>query len=180
MGLREGRSLISQELMRTILSRYTLPQKGTHGVSHWARVVENGILLAQETGANVEVVQLFAVFHDSQRINEGRDHGHGKRGADLALELRGLMFDVPDDAFDLLYYACEHHTDGSTAVDVTVRTCWDADRLDLGRVGIKPDPRLLLTSEARVPNVISWAYERSLVRVIPDLVRLEWDITDLP
>ena len=171
--------MISQELMRAILSRYTLPLKGTHGVSHWARVVENGMLLAQETEANVEVVQLFAVFHDSQRINEIRDNGHGKRGADLAVELRGVLFDVPDDDFDLLYYACEHHTDGATAGDVTVRTCWDADRLDLGRVGIKPDPRLLCTNAARAPEVIAWAYERSLVRVVPDLVRLEWAITDL-
>jgi uncharacterized protein len=176
---KEAGSLISQELMRTVLNRYTLPQQGAHGVTHWGRVIENGTLLAQKTGAVIKVVQLFAVFHDSQRINERRDPEHGLRGAELALELWGSLFDVPDGDIDLLYFACANHTHGSTAVDVTVRTCWDADRLDLGRVGIKPDPRLLCTSAARDPKVIAWAYERGLARVVPDFVRSEWEITGL-
>jgi uncharacterized protein len=177
--LDEARKLISSELMQAILNHYALPQLGTHGVSLWARVIENGTLLAQQTGAMIEVVQLFAVFHDSQRINESRDHGHGRRGAELAWELRGTFFDLSDSDFELLYFACVHHTDGSTAGDVTVQTCWDADRLDLGRVGIKPDPRLLCTSAARDPQVIAWAYDRSLVRVVPQFVRSEWRIADL-
>ena len=41
-------------------------------------------------------------------------------------------------------------------------TCWDADRLDLGRVGIRPDPRRLFTAAARSPELLSWAYQRSL------------------
>jgi len=35
------------------------------------------------------------------------------------------------------------------AVNATVATCWDADRLDLGRVGIKPDARYLFSDEAK-------------------------------
>ena len=42
-----------------------------------------------------------------------------------------------------------HHSDGRVDADVTVQTCWDADRLDLGRVGKRPDPRLLCTPAAR-------------------------------
>jgi uncharacterized protein len=30
----------------------------------------------------------------------------------------------------------------------TIGTCWDADRLDLGRVGARPDPKYMST-EAR-------------------------------
>ncbi len=49
-------------LIHRILENYTLRWDGTHGVGHWARVLENGIRLAKDTGANIEVVQLFAIF----------------------------------------------------------------------------------------------------------------------
>src|SRR5208283_1118198 len=108
-----------------ILEDYALPWHGSHGVGHWARVLENGLRLAEATSAKVEVVQLFAIFHDSCRI----DDNHGRRGADLAAELRGSLFDLPDEDFELLYDACAHHTDGLVEADVTTQTCWDADRL---------------------------------------------------
>ncbi|MGO9117211.1 MAG: hypothetical protein ACLQPD_06315 [Desulfomonilaceae bacterium] len=41
-------------------------------------------------------------------------------------------------------------------------TCWDADRLDIGRVGLKPVARKLCTEAAKKPEMIEWAYERSL------------------
>lgn len=170
--------MITQELIRTILAQYTLEWSGTHGISHWARVLENGLRLAKETGADVEVVELFAVFHDSRRINEVIDPGHGLRGADLARALRGRLFDLPDERFDLLYTACAHHTDGLTEGDVTVQTCWDADRLDLNRVCIGPDPRSLCTSAAKNPDIIAWANQRSKPRIVPALVQIEWGIDE--
>ena len=36
-------------IVRTILDKYTLPRDGTHGVGHWAGVLENGIRLEKET-----------------------------------------------------------------------------------------------------------------------------------
>src|SRR5690606_2271394 len=125
------------------LADYPLPLAGYHGVTHWARVLENGTRLAAVTGAKLEVVQLFAVFHDSRRVNEGWDDHHGRRGAEFARQLRGEFFELPDDDVDLLTHACNHHTDGTTEGDITVQTCWDADRLDLGRVGIRPHPSYL-------------------------------------
>lgn len=111
-------------IVHAILKEYALPLHGHHGVGHWARVLENGLRLAKETGASAEVVRLFAVFHDSRRINEVTDHGHGQRGADLALRLRGNLFDLPDVEFDLLYRACAGHMTGRTDESITVRTCW--------------------------------------------------------
>ncbi len=137
-------------IVHAILDDYALPWDGTHGVAHWARVLENGLRLAQMTGANVEVVQLFAVFHDSRRVNEGTDDGHGQRGAELAARLRG-RFTLSDNDFDLLHFACAHHTDGLMDGDITIQTCWDADRLDLGRVGITPEPERLCTKAQNVP-----------------------------
>lgn len=116
------------------------------GVAHWARVLENGLRLVDETGANVEVVSLFAVLHDSRRINEVTDPEHGSRAAEFAAELRGTVYDLDDHEFRLHYRACEGHTHERNHPDVTIQTCWDSDRLDLGRVGIMPLPSRLCTA----------------------------------
>ena len=44
-----------------------------------------------------------------------------------------------------------------------MQTCYDSDRLDLGRIGveIEPDPDYLCTDVAKDPEMIVWAYERS-------------------
>ena len=163
-------------IVHFILSEYALPWDGTHGVSHWARVLENGVRLAKETGARVEVVQLFALFHDSRRINEGTDDGHGKRGADLAASFHGELFTLPGDQFDLLYAACAGHTDEEADGDITIQTCWDADRLDLGRVGICPDPERLCTAAAKRPDILAWADERAGFRIVPGFINDEWGV----
>lgn len=159
-----------------ILKDYQLPLDGDHGVSHWARVLENGLRLAEETGADVTVVSLFAVLHDSRRINEGHDPEHGPRAAIFARELRGKVFDLEDHPFSILARACEGHTHERTHPDITIQTCWDADRLDLGRVGIQPHPSRLCTEVAKRPEVLKWADGRGCFRVVPDFVLEEWGI----
>lgn len=168
--------MITADLLEAIFKDYRLHPLGTHGVSHWARVLENGRRLAERTGARRSVVELFAVFHDARRESEVFDPRHGKRGADLAAGLRGRLFDLPDADFDLLYEACAHHADGLTKADVTVQTCWDADRLDLLRAGIHPAARRLCTAAARDPQMIEWACRRSKQHIIPALVTAEWGL----
>ncbi len=135
--------MIPKELIETILQQYSLSPRGIHGLPHWARVLETGRTLARRTGARIEVVELFAVFHDARRLNDGWDRKHGLRGADLASRFRGGLFHLSDNDFDLLYQACRDHTKGTTAGDITIQTCWDSDRLDLGRVGIFPSSQYL-------------------------------------
>ncbi len=163
-------------ILQTILKDYALPIGGDHGVAHWARVLENGLRLANETGANVEVVSLFAVLHDSRRINEFTDPEHGARAAEFAAELRGIVFDLDDHDFRLLYRACEEHTHERNHSDVTIQTCWDSDRLDLGRVGITPHPSRLCTDVAKRPETIKWADGRASFGIVPKLVLNEWGI----
>jgi uncharacterized protein len=139
--------------------------------------LENGLRLAESTGANVEVVQLFAVFHDSRRVNESSDPGHGLRGAELAVQLHGILYDLPDAQFALLYEACAGHTNGLTEADITIQTCWDADRLDLGRVGMYPEPSKLCTDAAKRPEIIKWADGRAAFGAMPDFVRRDWLIS---
>jgi uncharacterized protein len=163
-------------IIAEILKDYPLNPRGYHGVVHWARVMENGLRLAETTGANTAVVRLFALFHDSRRENDGWDPGHGARGAELARQLRGQFFDLPDGEFETLYRACEQHTGGRFDPDVTVLTCWDADRLDLGRVGTMPSPKLLCTPAARDPKTIDWAHTRSVNGHEPPVVVEAWGL----
>ena len=163
-------------LLFRILEDYELPWEGTHGIGHWARVLDNGLRLAKSTGGKVEVVRLFALLHDARRINEDEDDGHGQRGADLADELRGDVFDLPDEDFELLYEACVRHTDGLIEADPTIQTCWDADRLDLGRVGITPVPEKLCTPAAKKPAMLRWADQRATFGIVPDFVGNEWGL----
>ena len=156
--------ILTPKLVRTVVDAFPISTKGYHGPAHWFRVRANGLRVAQSSGADTHVVELFALFHDSQRRNEGWDPKHGRRGAALAALLRGTLFDLDDERFELLHQACCGHTSGrhGDTDDVTVMTCWDADRLDLGRVGIRPDPQRLFTAAARSEELRGWAYERSL------------------
>ena len=154
--------MISQELARKIKGEFKLNWTGIHGVPHWARVRVNGLRLAESTGAKPEIVELFAFLHDSCRRNEWIDPDHGARSAEFAGKVRGRYFDLSDGDFELLYLALSCHSDGLTRGDITVMTCWDADRLDLGRIGAHPDPERLCTDPAREPGVIEWAYKRSI------------------
>lgn len=163
-------------ILDAILAEYALPVDGYHGVAHWARVLENGSKLSEATGAKIEVVRLFSIFHDSKRINEGSDRDHGQRGADFAAELSGRLFELPDDDFELLYLACVGHTYERTHPDITIQTCWDADRLDLGRVGITPQPSHLCTDVAKTKEMIRWADGRGSFGVVPEFVATQWGV----
>jgi uncharacterized protein len=85
---------IAAEIVRS----HPLPVRGHHGPIHWARVLENGLRLAEATGADPEIVTLFALFHDSRRLNEGQDHQHGLRGAEFARSLHGSLVHLCTDA----------------------------------------------------------------------------------
>jgi uncharacterized protein len=144
-------------VIAAVRAQYRLDWDGIHGLSHWERVRENGLRLAGLTGARTDVVELFAYFHDACRHNDNRDPGHGARGAGLARDLAGSVLDLDSEGLDLLVEACTGHTSGETVAEITVATCWDADRLDLARVGTTPRPDRLCTDAARDPAIIAWA-----------------------
>lgn len=155
-------SLITQSLIQFARSEFRLDWDGIHGAPHWGRVRHNGLLLAQHTGANTRVVEYFAFIHDLGRENGHYDPEHGLRAAAIAQNIAGDLIDVSESELELLTEACCGHSDGHTIADVTVMTCWDADRLDLGRVGIRPDPVRLCNEAARDPELLLEAYARSV------------------
>jgi uncharacterized protein len=154
--------MIDQNLIKIIRDQFALEWNGIHGAPHWSRVRENGLRLAKVTGAKTHVVELFAFLHDSRRFNDGHDPQHGQRAAVFATSLAGTAFQLEPDDLELLTTACSKHSDGLMRGDITVLTCWDADRLDLGRVGNRPRPELLCNDAARNPVVLEWAYRRSV------------------
>jgi uncharacterized protein len=127
-------------------------QSRIHGLDHWFRVWQNAQLLnGYETGADMEVVALFALFHDSMRMNDGDDPKHGFRGYKLwerfcqTIDIRRYILDEQEELF---FEACTEHNQGYKATHPTIAVCWDADRLDLHRVSIWPDARYMSTQAA--------------------------------
>lgn len=125
----------------------------THGISHWQRVERNGILLSTENGSlrkgvRIKVVLAFAYLHDKCRIDDWEDLEHGIRAAEMIPTIRNtILKDLDNEEIDLLEKACRHHTTEHRTGNETIDICFDADRLDLGRVGITPDPERMATAQ---------------------------------
>lgn len=138
-------------LLETVLSRSSNVASRVHGMDHWRRVTVTGIKLANETlAADAEVVAAFGILHDSLRLADRGDRAHGLRAALLAFELRDdgvIHFD--DGQMHRLGYALQHHNCARVSTDPTIGCAWDADRLDLTRVGIRPRFDLLSTEAGR-------------------------------
>lgn len=150
-----------QEVVRAAKRRFALDLHGIHGVPHWQRVRENGLRIAKHSGADRLIVELFAFLHDCCREDDRSDPGHGERAAEFAETLRGTAIQLNDNEFVVLQEAIRDHELGFTRSNITAMTCWDADRLDLGRVMRRPDPRFLCTDHAKDKATIEWAYRRS-------------------
>ncbi len=148
-------------LAEAVLRRFRLDTAGVHGPAHWLRVRANGLVLAARTpGADVEVVELFALFHDSEREDEGRDPGHGERAAASVRRLaaRGRMA-LSAARLEVLVAACAGHDHPQVSADPSIGCCWDADRLDLSRLRRRPIARLLSTAAALEAEVQAAAWE---------------------
>lgn len=119
-----------------------------HGVSHWQTVERNGAYLCTFNSADREVVRLFALLHDCKRENDYQDLEHGPRAEAY---IRGIRDWIPLQGiqFEYLCDACRTHTIGTTPENQTIATCWDSDRLDIGRVGIIPNEQFLTNPEAK-------------------------------
>ena len=116
-----------------------------HGPSHWQRVDAFGLDIAKSSGADLTVVRLFALLHDSCRQDDGADLDHGPRAAEMLDRIVPAVFSLDRGRFDLLREAIRLHTSGLTTDDPTIGTCWDADRLDIVRVGLTPSAKYLST-----------------------------------
>ena len=130
-------------LIALIKSEFKIDWHGIHGANHWARVLHHGKNVGSLRKADLMVVELFGFLHDSCRLDDGRDPWHGERAAEFAHGIHGDYFQLEAKQLDKLCYAMRHHSGGLVSDDATIQTCWDSDRLDLGRVGIMPSTKYL-------------------------------------
>lgn len=142
---------------------FALDWNGIHGASHWARVNRYARYLAQGMSVDAEVLTLFALLHDSCRESDHGDPGHGARAALLAHEMNGHLYRITFTQEERLAAAIEGHSQGGLSADLTVQVCWDADRLDLGRLGIQVRPEKLSTERALALIAQPWPYSKSPV-----------------
>ncbi len=154
--------MISPALIQLIRSTFQLDWQGVHGVSHWARVRINGLLIARHNQANQRVIELFAFLHDSQRQADFNDPEHGQRAAEFIKSLPRELLLINAHEQQLLMHACADHSKGFVIAEPTIGACWDADRLDLGRGGLRPEVNKLCTAIARQPAFFEQAYQRAV------------------
>ena len=122
---------------------------GLHGVRHWQSVYDNCLNLWR---IEHEVYDMpheddwffwnFAMLHDCCRMYDSSDPGHPARAAKL----------IPDNDTDFnktLRHAILGHSNGKLSTNLAVAICWDADRLDLPRVGVVPNPELMSTKAGK-------------------------------
>lgn len=162
--------------VRMTLDHFVLKDRGSiHGIDHWGRVLENGLRLAPLTGADPLVVSLFAIFHDCKRLEDGRDSHHGPRAAKFVYEVASYHLKLDGTQTALLAQAVAGHTNRLHSTNPTLATCWDADRLDIPRIGSPEDPVtintfFLSTKAAKDPEILAWAQERAENVLVPDFV----------
>lgn len=138
---------------------FSLPGVSIHGSNHWIDVEHHARPIASETGADETVCRLFAWFHDVARQSEGSDPQHGPRAAAWLESHRDELGQLTEAQWSTLRYVVRDYTKGRTSSNPTIGACWDADRLDLWRLGIEAKPELLSTQNAR-----NWQANRAAFR----------------
>jgi uncharacterized protein len=118
-----------------------------HGSQHWMHEAWTGMNIADaDPRVDRGLVLIFAMIHDTHRVNEGRDPSHGQRAAEFAERINDSILKLPPEKLRVLMEACIEHDRGMITEDPTVGACWDSDRLQLKRVGITPHPKYLSTA----------------------------------
>jgi uncharacterized protein len=129
-------------LLASVKARATMMDSPIHGDKHWRGVALAGMRICDaHPQCDRRVVLAFAMFHDSQRLDDDFDPEHGERAAAEVTKSRALRRTLRRDQIAKLERACAFHEKGQTTDDPTIGACWDADRANLWRVSITPNRR---------------------------------------
>lgn len=148
---------------------FHLEYHGVHGIDHETRV----LVLAEVIGRLVskrgqeidqEAIRWAAVTHDTQRVNDFSDLGHGGRSASwVRRNLRRIQSNgyTGIDVDKVAYINRWHVPHDQRAPEMTpeLKVFKDADGLDRVRVGLL-DPSYLRTEEARGMVNVAWGFYR--------------------
>ena len=163
-----------EQLRDYAMSHTSMGYYSVHGIDHWDRVADNADLLVN-ADVDLLVVKAFAYVHDVERFDDFEDAQHGPRAAILVDRIRSTVLSfLNDQQIEQLKQACRLHTSTWKTEDATVNACFDADRLDLGRVGICPNPEKMATMEGR--KIAEKMAER--IRLCPKVAPFKRELTD--
>jgi uncharacterized protein len=83
-------------------------------------------------------------------MDDAYDGEHGPRAVEFIDRcIAEKRFELDAERLEKLRMACRLHTTERQTGDITVDTCFDADRLDLGRVGIYPMEEKMATDAGK-------------------------------
>ncbi|WP_277376130.1 HD domain-containing protein [Paenibacillus polymyxa] len=143
---------------------FWLPESKMHTKEHCARVLLLSLLIGHQKGLNdkeMNALGIAAIFHDSRRLDDGIDRGHGKRAAEY-YEDYCRVHDLPFNAhtYYIIYYHDQNDSLGLSEIAAAsdtnergvllYRIFKDADALD--RFRLAPDAldvSMLRTEEAQ-------------------------------
>ncbi len=145
-----------------------------HGFTHMRNVEAFGGLMAERTeGVDNDVVHWFAYLHDIERKKDNDDPDHGRRVPEFIDLIRNTyLIDLTNEQIDKLKTACALHADTHKTGDPTIDVCFDADRLDLPRVGINVDPSKMATqlgmnlAKEKYESILNFIYPRLRDRLV--------------
>lgn len=189
--------IIPKKTVLALSKNFYLDLNDIHGVNHWLRVLTNGLIIA-DAGEKVhrDVLIAFAFVHDAFRTTDDYDPLHGSRAYDALHDYLNKNLNLDDHKIQLLAFACKYHSEGYNANNInfdsfpeevtirnttdanTIGACWDADRLDLLRVGVFPDEMYLTTNTAKESSIINICNQSALNGSITKLAKeIRLDIT---
>jgi uncharacterized protein len=171
------------QIIKALKAHARFPSR-IHGPAHWARVHRFGVLLAEREqlpAAGRVCVEVFAWVHDLAREDDSGSNHHAIEGAASLDRVLPAIFDgLSSEQVETIRAAIRYHSDGMTAgraydagafddlawprelVVPTIGCCWDADRLDLPRVGVHPGAQFMSTSAWREVLPLSEQVHRSV------------------
>ena len=137
-----------RRLRRFCLAHWDSSLGPNYGPEHWERVRALAHLHTPLDTVDFMVTDAFAYLHDIERVNDQADPLHGPRAAALVRRIRHTYLHyLSDTQIALLAKACEQHSVALRTGEYTIDVCFDADREDLPRRSIVPDPGMMATHQ---------------------------------
>lgn len=114
-----------------------------HGLHHLCRVAYLAGRFAASMHTCVESAVVGGYLHDCARQDDGDGNAHAHDSANLACQImKSYYFHLDIERICSGIYC---HADGTTTADPLIGCIWDADRIDLTRLGIEVNEEFLST-----------------------------------
>lgn len=118
-----------------------------HGVQHLRQVAFLAGRFAYSLNVDYKTAIIGGYLHDCARSDDGGGNSHAHESAFLAKRIIETNWSSTD--IDKIFYAIYYHADGLNTNDPFIGCIWDADRLNLVRLGLIPKVELLSTEFAK-------------------------------